>query len=202
MTILPSVYYGSVEYWAALVQAGDDVIIDIGENYVKRSERNRTEIMTSGGVMQLSVQLAHANRPRQPMHTMRIDYSKRWQHQHLVAIESAYRSSPYYDYYADRFTPLYEREWERLVELNMATLEAVCKTLKINTPHISLSYIVATDADIDLRDKKRGSTLCAEPYIQVFDDRLDFAPNLSIFDLVMCEGPAALDYLKRVKISR
>lgn len=202
MTILPSVYYGSVEYWAALVQAGDDVIIDIGENYVKRSERNRTEIMTSGGVMQLSVQLAHANRPRQPMHTMRIDYSKRWQHQHLVAIESAYRSSPYYDYYADRFTPLYEREWERLVELNMATLEAVCKTLKINTPRISLSYVVATDADIDLRDKKRGSTLCAEPYIQVFDDRLDFAPNLSIFDLVMCEGPAALDYLKRVKISR
>ena len=202
MTILPSVYYGSVEYWAALVQAGDDVIIDIGENYVKRSERNRTEIMTSGGVMQLSVQLAHANRPRQPMHTMRIDYSKRWQHQHLVAIESAYRSSPYYDYYADRFTPLYEREWERLVELNIATLEAVCKTLKINTPRISSSYIVATDADIDLRDKKRGSTLCAEPYIQVFDDRLDFAPNLSIFDLVMCEGPDALDYLKRVKISR
>lgn len=202
MTILPSVYYGSVEYWAALVQAGDDVIIDIGENYVKRSERNRTEIMTSGGVMQLSVQLAHANRPRQPMHTMRIDYSKRWQHQHLVAIESAYRSSPYYDYYADRFTPLYEREWERLVELNMATLEAVCKTLKINTPRISLSYVVATDADIDLRDKKRGSTLCAEPYIQVFDDRFDFAPNLSIFDLIMCEGPAALDYLKRVKISR
>ncbi len=202
MTILPSVYYGSVEYWAALVQAGDDVIIDIGENYVKRSERNRTEIMTSGGVMQLSVQLAHANRPRQPMHTMRIDYSKRWQHQHLVAIESAYRSSPYYDYYADRFTPLYEREWERLVELNMATLEAVCKTLKINTPRISLSYVVATDADIDLRDKKRGSTQCAEPYIQVFDDRFDFAPNLSIFDLVMCEGPAALDYLKRAKISR
>ena len=112
MTILPSVYFGSIEYWAALVQAGDDAIIDIGENYIKRSERNRTEIMTSNGVMQLSVQLAHANRPRQPMRTMRIDYSKRWQHQHLIAMESAYRSSPYYDYYADRFTPLYEREWK------------------------------------------------------------------------------------------
>ena len=42
MTILPSVYFGTIEYWAALVQAGDDAIIDIGENYVKRSERNRT----------------------------------------------------------------------------------------------------------------------------------------------------------------
>ena len=200
MTILPSVYFGSIEYWAALVQAGDDAVIDIGENYIKRSERNRTEIMTSNGVMQLSVQLAHANRPRQPMRTMRIDYSKRWQHQHLIAMESAYRSSPYYDYYADRFTPLYEREWRHLVDLNMAILEALCKTLKISMPRISETYITAAEGDIDLRDKKRGSTPCAEPYIQVFDDRQPFVPNLSIFDLVMCEGPEAINYLKRVKL--
>ena len=69
MTILPLVYYGSTEYWSALVNGGEDVIIDIGEHYVKRSDRNRTEIMTSGGVMQLSVQLCHANKPRQP-HTL------------------------------------------------------------------------------------------------------------------------------------
>ncbi len=199
MTILPSVYFGSIEYWAALVQAGEDAVIDIGENYIKRSERNRTEIMTSNGVMQLSVQLAHANRPRQPMRTMRIDYSKRWQHQHIIAMESAYRSSPYYDYYADRFTPLYEREWRHLVDLNMAILEALCKTLKIKMPRISDTYITATEDDIDLRDKKRGSTPCAEPYIQVFDDRQPFVPNLSIFDLVMCEGPEAINYLKRAK---
>ena len=199
MTILPSVYFGSIEYWAALVQAGDDAVIDIGENYIKRSERNRTEIMTSNGVMQLSVQLAHANRPRQPMRTMRIDYSKRWQHQHLIAMESAYRSSPYYDYYANRFTPLYEREWRHLVDLNMAILEALCKTLKIKMPRISDTYITATEGDIDLRNKKRGSTPCAEPYIQVFDDRQPFVPNLSIFDLVMCEGPEAINYLRRAK---
>ena len=110
------------------------------------------------------------------------------------------RSSPYYDYYADRFTPLYNREWEHLVDLNMATLEAVCKTLKINMPRISETYITASDEELDLRNKKRGSTLCAEPYIQVFDDRLPFAPNLSIFDLLMCEGPEAINYLKRAKI--
>ena len=89
MIILPSAYFGSTEYWTAIRKGGDDVVIDLGENYVKRSERNRTEIMTSGGVMQLSVQLCHANKPRQPMRSMQIDYSKRWQHQHLVAIESA-----------------------------------------------------------------------------------------------------------------
>lgn len=196
MIILPLQYFGSVEYWTAIIQGGDQVVIDIGENYVKRSERNRTTILASESTMQLSVQLAHANRPRQPMRSMVVDYSKRWQHQHLVAIESAYRSSPYYDYYADRITALYEREWHSLVELNLATLDFVCRALRIERPHIVEQYVVATESDIDLRDKKRGSTFVAEPYIQVFADRLPFTPNLSIIDLLMCEGPEAINILR------
>lgn len=147
--------------------------------------------------MQLSVQLAHANRPRQPMRTMKIDYSKRWQHQHLVAIESAYRSSPYYDYYADKFLPLFNGQWQSLVELNMATLEAVLNILKLPMPRLSERYVEASAGDIDLRDKRRGSTYIAEPYIQVFSDRLPFEANLSILDLVMCEGPEARSILTR-----
>lgn len=196
MIILPLQYFGSVEYWTAIIQGGDQAVIDIGENYVKRSERNRTTILASEGTMQLSVQLAHANRPRQPMRSMVVDYSKCWQHQHLVAIESAYRSSPYYDYYADRITALYEREWHSLVELNLATLDFVCRALRIERPHIVEQYVVATESDIDLRDKKRGSTFVAEPYIQVFADRLPFTPNLSIIDLLMCEGPEAINILR------
>lgn len=199
MIILPSTYFGNIEYWSAIRQGGDIVVIDLGENYVKRSDRNRTEIMTSGGVMQLSVQLSHANRPRQPMSKMEIDYSKRWQHQHRVAMESAYRSSPYYDYYAERFAKLYNREWKYLIELNHATLEAVCAILKCPVPRVSESYIIASDNDIDLRDKRRESSFSAEPYIQVFSDRIPFTPNLSIYDLIMCEGPSAGDILLKSK---
>ena len=200
MIILPSVYFGSLEYWATLVQGGDEVVIDLGENYVKRSERNRTEIMTAGGVMQLSVQLRHANRPRQPMRSMKIDYSKRWQHQHLVAIESAYRSSPYYDYYGERFAKLYNREWKYLVDLNMASLEEVCAILKRPVPRISEQYIEASELDIDLRPKKQSATFEAAPYIQVFSDRFEFEPRLSIYDLVMCEGPAANELLAACRL--
>ena len=200
MIILPSQYFGNTEYWATLIQGGDNVVIDLGENYVKRSERNRTSILTSGGIMQLTVQLAHANRPRQPMRSMLIDYSKRWQHQHLIAIESAYRSSPYYDYYGERFTDLYTKQWRHLVDLNMATLERVCSILKVNMPRISESYVTASPDDIDLRDKHRQSTFSAEPYIQVFNDRLPFEANISIFDLLMCEGPEANDYLAHCRL--
>lgn len=195
MIILPSVYFGSTEYWTAIAKGGDDVVIDLGEHYVKRSERNRTEIMTSGGVMQLSVHLQQANRPRQAMRNIKIDYSKRWQHQHLVAMESAYRSSPYYDYYGERFAKLYNREWKYLVDLNMAALEEVCAILKRPVPRISEQYIEASELDIDLRPKKQSATFEAAPYIQVFSDRFEFEPRLSIYDLVMCEGPAANELL-------
>ena len=200
MIILPSVYFGSTEYWTAIAKGGDDVVIDLGEHYVKRSERNRTEIMTSGGVMQLSVHLQQANRPRQAMRNIKIDYSKRWQHQHLVAMESAYRNSPYYDYYGERFAKLYNREWKYLVDLNMAALEEVCAILKRPVPRISEQYIEASELDIDLRPKKQSATFEAAPYIQVFSDRFEFEPRLSIYDLIMCEGPAANELLAACRL--
>ena len=200
MIILPSVYFGSTEYWTAISKGGDDVVIDLGEHYVKRSERNRTEIMTAGGVMQLSVHLHQANRPRQAMRNIKIDYSKRWQHQHLVAMESAYRNSPYYDYYGERFAKLYDKEWKYLVDLNMAALEEVCAILKRPVPRISESYIVASEHDIDLRPKKQSATFEAAPYIQVFSDRFEFEPRLSIYDLIMCEGPATNELLAACRL--
>ena len=200
MIILPSVYFGSTEYWTAIAKGGDDVVIDLGEHYVKRSERNRTEIMTSGGVMQLSVHLQQANRPRQAMRNIKIDYSKRWQHQHLVAMESAYRSSPYYDYYGERFAKLYNREWKYLVDLNMAALEEVCAILKRPVPRISEQYIEASELDIDLRPKKQSATFEAAPYIHVFSDRFEFEPGLSIYDLIMCEGPNTNEILASCRL--
>lgn len=200
MTILPSVYWGSVEWYAHIVQR--DCVIDLGENYVKRSERNRTDIMTSSGVMQLSVQLAHADRPRQPMRHMLLDYSKRWQHRHWTAMVSAYRSSPYFDYYAERFADLYGRRWRYLVDYNMEILSRTLDALHCGErmPALSESYVEAAEGDVDLRDKKRGSTFLIEPYVQVFADRQPFAANLSIFDLLMCEGPAAVAILKRCRL--
>lgn len=195
MIILPLHYFGSTEYWSAILKGGDDVVIDIGEHYVKRSERNRTEILTSGGVMQLTAHVQQANRPRQPMRSMRLDYSKRWQHQHSVAMESAYRSSPYYDYYAECFSKLYKREYKYLVDLNLEAMEQICSILKHPVPRISESYVEAAADDLDLRRKQPSATFRAAPYIQVFSDRYEFVPRLSIYDLIMCEGPTANELL-------
>ena len=113
-TILPLTYLGNVQWFAHLL--ADDCVIDVDEYYLKQSYRNRTVIAAANGLMPLTVQVANANRPRMKMREVRIDYSKRWQHQHWVSILSAYKSSPYFDFYGEEFAPFFERRYEFLCD--------------------------------------------------------------------------------------
>ncbi len=201
MTILPSVYLPNIEYFAHIAQR--KCVIDLGENYIKRSARNRAQIMTASGVMELSVCVRNANRPRTPMSHIEIDYSKKWQHQHSLAILSAYKSSPFYDHYAPYLEPLFTAHYERLVDLNWAFTELIIKLLGIKADlAISTDYVVAQAEDYDLRPKRRNeeSKFSHPPYIQVFYDREPFVENLSILDLLFNEGPAALSILINSKL--
>lgn len=201
MVILPSTYLGSIEYFAHLAQHGEECVIDIHEHYIKRSERNRAQIMTANGVMQLSVHVVNANRPRTAMHKVRIDYSKRWQHQHWVAILSAYRSSPFFEHYAPLIEPFYKQSYDSLVEFNTALTERLMQLLGIGGKlRLSEAYVEAASADSDLRAKKRESQFDSPHYFQLFSDRFPFEPNLSILDLLFAEGPAAIDFLRRCRL--
>lgn len=193
MTILPLSYLPSVEYVARLLR--EQCVIDVGENYVKRSERNRAYILSANKVMPLTVNVVGGNRPRLPMRDVEIDYSKRWQHQHWVSIVSAYKSSPYFDHYAPDLEPFYRREWRYLVDYNRELLELLLRLLgsPMELP-LSEQYVEAQEGDLDLRPKHReGSTFVAEPYFQNFSERMPFQPNLSVLDLLLCEGPSAID---------
>lgn len=197
MTILPAAYLPSISYFAALLR--DDCVVDLGEHFIKRSERNRARIMTSDGVMELSAQVVRANRPRQPMRSMQLDYSKRWQHQHWGALTAAYKASPFFDHYAPLLEPFYERAWSSLAEFNLALIEVLCRAVAIPMPQVSSDYLTASANDLDLRPKTKSSAFYTEPYIQVFADRQPFAANLSFVDLLFAEGPNAVAVLRRCR---
>lgn len=197
MLILPATYLPDIEYVTRLIAAGDDYIIDCGEHYIKRSVRNRARIMTANGVLELTVPVTNANRPRTPMTRMQIDYSKPWQHQHWVAIESAYRSSAYFDFLAERLRSFYTEHHTSLVEFNLSILRTLLAFLGYTKPlKTTTEYVVATENDIDLRPKKRTTEFTTPQYFQLFSDRLPFAENLSILDLIMSEGHYASSLLK------
>lgn len=201
MTVLPLAYLPSVEYFAHLLRGG--CVVDLGEHFVKRSERNRARILAPDGVMELTVHVRHANRPRTPVSEVLLDYSKRWQHQHWGALTAAYKSSPYFDFYADALVPFYRDRWERLADYDLVLLETLCRLAGVPMPAVSREYVAAAPGDVDLRPKRplsdnaKGPAFVAEPYVQVFSDRMPFEANLSFADLLFAEGPASVSVLKR-----
>lgn len=199
MTILPAAYLPDIEYCAHWAQ--ESCVVDGGEHFVKRSGRNRTRILTAGGVLTLTVQAVRANRPRTPMRDVRIDYSKRWQHQHWTALVSAYKASPYFDHYAPRFEPFYTRRYGFLLDYDLQLMETLADLLGLPVPPVSEEYLAAAADGCDLRPKrKEGADFVSPPYIQVFADRLPFTPNLSIADLLFCEGPQSLALLRQCRL--
>lgn len=194
--LLPCAYLPSVRFFAELVRGG--CVVDLGEHFIKRSERNRACILAAGGPMALTAHVVHADRPRQPMRDVRLDYSKRWQHQHWGALVAAYKASPYFDHYAGLLEPFYRRSFGFLADYNLQLLETLCSAVRIAMPAVSDTYLAAAPGDLDLRPKNaQDPAYRAGSYVQVFADRQPFAAGLSFIDLLFAEGPDSLSVLRR-----
>jgi hypothetical protein len=203
MTILPLTYLGSTAYFARLLSG--DCIVDIHENWVKQTARNRLDIVTAGGVAALTIPV-HAYGAKIAVKDVRIDNSKRWQHAHWGSLVAAYRNSPFFDHYAERFAPFYERRFDWLVDFNVELTQTMLVTLGVGEDVLKLSekYVEARSEEIDLRPKKalrpEYETLILPPYTQVFADRMEFIPYVSIIDLLLCESaPQATRLLSPTK---
>jgi hypothetical protein len=201
MKVLSLAYSGNVQWFAKLL--GGDCVIDVGEHYVKQSWRNRCEVLTAGGRTALTVNVAGG---RAAMKDVRIDHSKRWRHAHRLTIVSAYGSAPYFDHYWPSLEPFFVRRYDFLWDLSRELLAEMLRLVgNPVAPVFSERYIDPREGIVDLRDALSPKVRLArpdpqfrpEPYWQVFAPEGGFVPNLSLIDLLMCEGPEAVDILRR-----
>ena len=126
--ILPTTYMGSAEWYRQLLANPSAVQIEVMESFPKQTYRNRCTITTPDGALTLSVPVKRAD-SKQLTRDVEISYQQRWQHQHWIALVSAYKRTPYFDYYADFFRPFYEKETKFLVDLNEGLHEVIVRLL-------------------------------------------------------------------------
>lgn len=178
--------------------AENDALIEVYETYHKQTYRNRCRVMTANGVESLSVPVVKVNGNHTMTKDILVSYQEPWQQVHRRCLESAYKAAPYFDHYYDYFRPVFEGQFERLIDLNDTALKAILKTLKTNKEIIHTEdYVRETEKDFreTFSPKKLINSDLFPSYYQVFNTKFPFAPDLSVLDLLFNEGPESLPYL-------
>ena len=130
--ILPTAYCGPKSYFEALMSS--EYEIEQMETFEKQTFRNRCLIRDpKGEIIRLTVPVKKVEH-KQLTRDIEISYQTRWQHQHWIAIESAYRHKPYFIYFADYLRPFYERETKWLLDLNDALTQTIVLLLNKERP--------------------------------------------------------------------
>lgn len=189
MGILSIAYFPPISY-ISLLRKGD-VLLEAHENYQKQSWRNRCNILTANGVEALQVPVVHEAGVRL-ISDVKVDWSKGFLVRHQRAIDSAYMSSAYFEYYRDELYALMNRKPDTLWELDMSIIGFFCRQLGLPLPQLSTEF---SGGAIDIHPKHPDPVYVEKPYFQVFSGKYGFVPNLSAMDLLFNEGPSASDYL-------
>jgi hypothetical protein len=203
--LLGSSYLGPVQYFTKFLKHPVR-IIERYDHYIKQTYRNRCHIMGANGILPLSIPVLKGDAHKTYVRDIRIDYSKRWQKLHWKGIESAYRHSPFFEFYMDEFSPFYEERFAFLFDFNAALLEPILKALGIDsTLRFSNEFLEVSSGDYadyretihPKRDLSSDPLFVPVSYHQVFAERLGFVANLSIIDLLFNEGPNARSVLEQ-----
>ncbi|CAM3507682.1 WbqC family protein [Aequorivita lipolytica] len=193
-------YFPSIEQMAAVAQA-EKVFFEVEDNYQKQTYRTRMFIAHSNGKLLLNIPIKHNKTgKRQKTKEVMVENDFPWQEHHWKSLQSAYRTSPFFEFYEDDLEYLFTEPVENLMEHNLKLFEVLCELIGIDVEISKTTSFETTPEITDLRfliNAKIKSDFQAEAYTQVHEANHPFLPNLSVLDLLFNEGPNALSYLER-----
>ena len=200
-------YFPSIILFESLYKFSN-IVFEQYENYQKMSFRNRCQLAGGEGLIELSVPLVKGRSQKTLMKDVRIANDRPWQAQHWKTVVSCYSRSPWFEYYYSELEAVYKKQYDLLADWNRDCFEWALRMLKLSIP-VSETEIFREqyeEADwVDWRGKLLPKNRGLEgglagsgrhgagplKYRQVFEERVGFIPNLSILDLLFCEGREA-----------
>ena len=190
-------YFGPISCWKQIINS--NILWDVHQNYIKQTFRNRTFIHSANGLQILTIPVKHS-KIKFSMLDAKIDNSIAWQKNHWRSIQSAYSSSPFFEFYRDSLEGIYVKEYTYLTKFNFDLINLILEWTDIEMKsELSKSYKIQYKNGLDLRENienKKYSSSENIIYKQVFSDKNGFLNDLSIIDLIFNEGPNSISYLK------
>ena len=191
--VLTTAYLAPVVYYSEMAKA-TSVFIESFDFYLKQTYRNRCQIAAANGSMVLTIPVEKTESGKMLIRDVRISQHNDWQIQHWRSIESAYNSTPFFEYYKDELLPFYENKWTFLWDFNQEIQAKMLELLNLDiliqptTEYKNIQNENILDLREEIHPKKENKFVNCNPYYQVFDQRFGFQPNLSIIDLLFNMG--------------
>lgn len=192
-------YFPSIAHFVAMANA-EEVILEIDDNFLKQTYRNRSYIYGANGKLALNIPVVHSQKNRQKYRDVKIFNEENWQIIHWKSLLSAYSTSPFFEYYKDELEPLFQLQADYILDFNLKCFEVICDCLQLELK-TSKTEVYQTEFKntVDFRylvNAKKEESFHFDSYTQVFSNKHGFMPNLSILDLLFNEGPNAANYLE------
>ncbi|WP_374759469.1 WbqC family protein [Chryseobacterium ginsenosidimutans] len=200
--LLPVFYLPPISWFSVFLNAENEVLFEQFESFPKQTYRSRTNIYGANGKLLLIVPTVHNG--KREFKDIEISYSEDWRSLHWKSIKTAYRSSPYFEFYEDKFKKIFDLKEKYLLDFNLKGLEILQQILKTEKAHSLNEEYIKNPEQINFREKfsaKIPSEFEMEEYYQTFSDKLGFIEDLSILDLICNKGPETLTYIKNIKQS-
>lgn len=211
-----------IGYFHKMAQADKFVLAD-DLQYTAHGFINRNHIKTRNGKQWLTVPVITKGKGLQKINEVRIDKEQNWRQKHWNSLQLNYKYAPYFDYYADFFERIYQKDWTFLVDLNIELIEFVRKSLNISCPIVLSSELDlrsdATERIVDMVKKnnctkylsgKSGKKYLNEKLFKdagidliytdfkhpIYHQQFgEFVSHFSIIDLLFNEGVRAMEFI-------
>lgn len=201
--LLHPTYFPNVAHFVSMIHA-EDLLFEVYDNYQKQTYRNRTIIYGANGKLSLTVPVIYTQKNRQLYRDIKIFNDSKWQALHWKSLQSAYKTSPFFEFYEDDIAPLFHTKQEFLLDFNFKCLEVVFECLQLDLNYKTTSAFETEPRNcLDYRylvNARKEKEHQFEPYTQVFSNKHGYISNLSILDLLFNEGTNTVPYLQSQKI--
>lgn len=184
--------------------SSNEITFEVEDNFQKQTYRNRCYIYGANGKQLLNIPIKHqASKERKKTKNTLVENDFPWQNQHFKSLQTAYRSSPFFEFFEDDLAIIFNKKYKYLHDVNIDTFLFVTDALELNQ-----AYKKTTEYQINIPNDFRDLAIAKNEYIpkidtytQMFDNKYGFIPNLSILDLLFMEGSNSLTFLEKIVVN-